>query len=502
MYCRKCGTKLSDDSVFCEKCGTRVEEEKLESSLKEPTHEIDIKEMKEKNIDKQLKERLDEEQDKELAEDLQLSLEKKELEKAVSDLAPDDFDITITKGNKFKIVIVIVIILIIGIAFIILFNKDKKEVKKEKTIDYQSIINEYAKSIEDVASDYLIDHELINDYSEISSLVKYDKHKVSCENISINIDGTVYLSECSVDGKTVDEVYGRKKSILTKDQEACHIDNDSENNQIKFYSDGELASIYECDYHKCGQYKTEDFEYNSCQDMITIIEDGEDKYLYNYQAGQKITDPIEEIIPIKQDDKLSAFIIKLSDTKKYGIIDTRGVTKIKFDYDDLALISNNTIYDRGMNIVEDKIIASKDGKYGVIKYSNEEQVIDFKYDNIYLAENGYYVVKEGKLYYLIDSNEEKVLENGYDMIFAFKDLLVISNEDKLTITDYKGEKIIEDEIDVLVDYKEEAVEGIFGYNAYRLDNKIIIEVNDSSSTGYNTIKYTYDIENKTLTKEN
>ncbi len=24
MYCKKCGTKLDDDSVFCSKCGTRV----------------------------------------------------------------------------------------------------------------------------------------------------------------------------------------------------------------------------------------------------------------------------------------------------------------------------------------------------------------------------------------------------------------------------------------------------------------------------------------------
>lgn len=502
MYCRKCGTKLSTDSVFCEKCGTKVEEfEEIETTEEEnePTHEIDVKD---KNIDKELKEKLKEDQESELAENLQISLEKKELEEAVSDLAPSDSDDLMPKRSKITMVIIIILILVvIAIAFVFLRPKEEK-VNKKKTIDYQAIIDEYADSIEEVASEYLIDHELINDYSEISDLVKYDKHKVSCNNIHINIDGTVHLSECSVDGKEVDEVYGYEKSIVTKDKEACHIDYNEEERQIEFYTNGEIASVYECDHHKCGQYKTDDFEYNSCLDMITIIEDGEEKYLYNYQAGQDLLEPLEEITPIKDNDKLLGFIVKLSETGEYGVVDTRGGIKIKTEYDSLGLISNNKVYERGFNLSEDKIVAQKDGLYGVIKYSNEEEIIDFKYDNLYLGENDYYVVKEGKLYYLIDSNGEKVFEDGYDMIFAFKDLLVISNDDKLIITDYKGEKIIDDEIDVLVDYKEDAVEGIFGYNAYRKDNKIIIEVNDSSDEGYTTIKYEYDIDKKSLTEEN
>lgn len=37
MYCKKCGTKIDDDSVFCYMCGTNLEEKHSSNITKENT---------------------------------------------------------------------------------------------------------------------------------------------------------------------------------------------------------------------------------------------------------------------------------------------------------------------------------------------------------------------------------------------------------------------------------------------------------------------------------
>lgn len=485
MYCKKCGSKISKDSNFCDKCGTKVEVEEMEELVDELLEDtmIDIKPSM-----KKIKEKIKEDK------------ENKVINVDLSDYKPDESDIVIPKKNPLKVIMVIVLLFMIITIGLIFINKNKDKKEEQKELDYQEIIDEYGKTIEDVATNYLLEHEIINEYNEIAGFVKYDKHNVTCENTYINIDGTVYLSKCSIDGISVDEEYGKKKNIITKGSDACRIDYNATKNQIEFYTENTLVSVYECNNYKCDQYKTENFEYNSCLDSIAVIEDGSYKYLYNYKAGQEVIDKLDEIIAVKKDNKYIGFIVKNSSTGKYGYVDTRGIIKLEMKYDSLGLISNGIIYDRGFDLTNDKIVASIDGKYGVIKFSTGETIINFEYDNIYLGANNYYVIKDRKQYYLIDNNGNKIIDKSYDMIFAFDDLLVISEDGALKITDYKGNKIIDDEFATKVDYKEEALNGIFGYNALKDGNNIIIEINSPSDNGYITTKYKYDIQNKKISE--
>ncbi len=475
MYCIKCGEKIPDDSKFCENCGTPVEDE-LEQIVVEMN---------------------DEEDNKQNEEELNgLS----ELDKAVADLKPDDFDELLPKSNNIRIIIVVLVLILLGVLGYFYFKYDKDGSKtKPKKIDYQEIIDEYGKKIEEVAKEYLVDHELIDDFSEIKDLVKYDKHKVSCDNVFVNIDGTVYLSECSVDGRKVEEVYGKRKNILTKDQdEVCKATYNSEEGNIEFYVDNELISVYECEHGKCGLYTTNDFKYNSCMDMIAVIEDGQYKLLYSYQSGQKILNELDEIAPVKENNKYIGFIVKDNETKKYGYVNTRGSIKLEIKYDSLGLISDGISYDRGIDVKNNKIIASLDGKAGVINLSTGNVVIPFEYDSIYLGPNNYYVIRQGKEYHLIDSNKEKVLSDYYDMIFAFEDFLIVNDSGKIKVIDYNENKIVEKELEVYVDYKDEPIGGVFGYNAIKEEDKVLIEINKSSNSGYETEKYYYDINKKEI----
>ncbi len=448
MKCKNCGQELASDSNFCDKCGAKVEIDEAQP--------IDV-----------------------------------------SDLGPDNIDdLMPKKHHTFLICFLVLLVAIIAGTFMYLSLQDEPIIKKKsKENDNQTIIDDYAKEIEAVASSYLLDHELINDFAEIKELVEYDAHDVSCDNTYINIDGTVYLSECQIDGKHVDEVYGRRKNIATK-ADACDVVHDSDEDTLQFYVDKELISVYECDHDKCDLYDVTN--YNSCYDMIAIIEDGDNKYLYNYQAIQNLLDPFREVIPVMSKDRYLGFIAQDKKTEKYGYIDTRGTVKLEFDYDRLGLIINQKLNERTFNLDEDKIVVAKNDKYGVINLSTGQKILDLKYDDAYLGTSDNYVVKDGKKYYLIDKDGKKILDKGYDMIFAFKNVLIVSEDEKLKIVDYEGNKLVDKEIDLYMTYKMEPIGNVFGYNAKQNINEITISVDKSEVDGYETKEYIYHIDTKTL----
>ena len=450
MRCNKFGHDLEDDSVFCENCGSKVNGASISG--------IDL-----------------------------------------TDLAPDSLDDLMPK-KKHYFVICFVIFLVLVVCIFVCFSLMHKTTKKEKTkIDYQTIIDEYGKAVEKSASDYLLEHELIDSFDDIASSVKYDKHKVNCDDIIINIDGTVYLADCSIDGNKVEETYGRRKKISTKDDE-CNIIHNNDENQLEFYVDSELVSIYECEHDKCDL--EEQTNYNSCGDKIAVIEDGDDKILYNYQAVQNLLDPFSEVVAVKDQDKVLGFIFKDAKTEKYGYTDTRGTIKLEAKYDHLGLIDNGKLYRRSFDLDKSKITASLDNKYGVIDLNTGKELMPFKYDNIYLGSNDSYVVKEGNIYYLVNSDQTRIFDKGYSMIFAFDKILVVNENQKLKIIDLQGNKLIDKELNTYIDYKDEPVSGIFGYNVTKVDEGLLIEINKANDDGYDTESYIYNIESKSLEAKN
>ena len=495
MKCKNCGYELTSDAIFCEKCGTKVET----TEEKETVENIEEKkeEIKEEKKVEETKEEIIEEKDESI-ENKEESIENN-LNIDVHDLAPDDIDdLRFKKKNPLVIILIILVIiaLVVLIGYLLINDREKQEEKAKN--DYQAIIDEYGKEIERVASDYLLDHEIINDFDEISDLVKYNKHKVVCDNVIINIDGTVYLSSCSINGVAVEETYGRKKNIIAKD-DACNIITKTDKNVLEFYVDSELISVYECEHDKCGIY--EPVNYNSCLDMITVLEDGDEKYLYSYQSAQQLLDPLEDIVSIKKDDKVLGFIYKDLETEKYGYVNTRGIAKLEMKYDTLGLIDNGKIYGRSIDINNNRITASIDDKYGVIDLNTGKEIIPFKYDNIYLGPNNTYVIKEDKKYKYVNASLEKILDKEYNMIFAFDQVIVVNDDNKLIILDNKGNKLIDKELDTYIDYKEIPISGVFGYNVTINDNVLTIEINKSNGRGYDKIKYLYHIDTNSLEAE-
>ena len=526
MFCSNCGKKIPDDSKFCEKCGTTlVEEETIEETdeldktiVLEKTNTVKLDKtdiIEEKNITKEVEEVKEEiqeveeqqediKEETEESEDNDIDLEKRKLagshtmllsnlDDAVADLKPDDFDELMPKSSKIRIIAIMMLLLVtaigIGIYFFVITPKTEKETTNKT--DYQAIINEYGKSIEKVAKEYLLDHEIISDYSEIKSLVKYKNHNINCKNIYVNIDGTVYLSECSVDGVSVTEGYGKKKNILTKTgEDACSIKYNSTKGELEFYTEDKLVSVYECKSQDCGLYEKDNFKYNSCLDSIALIKDGKKIYLYSYDAGQELFDGFSEVVPITLKNKNQTLIVKDYITEKYGYITLKGTEILKTEYDELGMIKDGVLLSNGFNLDKDVIIASKNNKYGVINLSTGNQIINFYYNDILIAPNDNYVVKYGNKYYLVDSKDDKVLKESYKMIFPFEDIIVVNNNNKLEFIDYVGNKVIEDTIEV--DGSYDVRKDNNNYNVYKKDGDIIIETKKDS--------YIYNIEKKELVK--
>ena len=488
MYCAKCGAELSSDSNFCEKCGTKVEKiSPVNIPVSNPQVEVVEETKKEDVID-----------NKDLEETAGVPAIKVEKEIDVSDYKPDDLDELIPKKNHSVLILVLVIIVVIGIAGYIYFDltKTKKAEEEVENINYQEIINEYGTEIEKVTSSYLEDHDSIESFDDIKDLVKYDKHKVTCDNVFINIDGTVYLANCQVDGEKVDEKYGKKKNILTKEgDDACHIT--KVDNKLEFYTDKDLISVYECENEKCEAYSNGDFQYNSCLDSLALIQDGKEIKLYNYEEAKAVIDSFQELAPIKSNSKVLGFIIKDYKTKKHGYISARGITIIDIKYDHLGIISDGKMYTHSIDVDNNKVVACLDDKCGVLSLKDGKTIINLKYDNMYISGNNY-VIKEDKKYYLVDASMKK-LSKGYKMLFAFDNILVVNENDKLKIVDYQGNKLTDKELDITEEYMVDPLTGgIFGYNAQKEGNQIIIEINNKEGNDYATSRYVYDINSKEI----
>ena len=553
MFCSNCGKKIPDDSKFCEKCGAVQENNETVETQDELDKTIVLMDKTDDNLDKTLSLEETNENTEEISLDEDKNLEQPEvseekvadkeeviedvpsveetveqqtneysndkkvdvddekeklagshtmllsnLDDAVADLKPDDFDELMPKSSNARIIAIITLLLItaigVGIYFFIITPKEEKE-KTNKT-NYQAIINEYGKSIEKVAKEYLLDHEIISDYSEIKSLVKYNNHKVSCKNVYVNIDGTVYLSDCTVDGVKVEEGYGKKKNILTKTgEDACNVKYNKVKKQLEFYTEDKLTSVYECDSSDCGLYEQADFKYNSCLDSIALIKDGKKIYLYSYEAGQKLFEAFSEIVPINLKNNNQTLIVKDYFTEKYGYVTLKGTQILKTEYDALGIIKDGKLLPQGVDLDNDIIIAAKNNKYGVINLSTGKQVINYFYKDMYLAPNNNYIGKYGSKYYLVDSKDEKVLKESYEMIFAFDKVIVVKDNNKLRFIDYNEKNIIEDTIDVSGNYDIRNENN--DYNVYENDNMIMIDVYKSKN---NMISYTYNQDKKELTK--
>ena len=150
------------------------------------------------------------------------------------------------KNKKaFTLIELIAVLVILAILALIVTPIVLNIVKNAKKSADKRSVDGYGKSIENAIADYFMDNsKKPNDISDLN--INYSGNKVDCGIFIINNDTSIYLSECSVNGKNViDENssdgyyhYGKIKNSIEADDtvyKAYKIGDEVTYNKTKFY---------------------------------------------------------------------------------------------------------------------------------------------------------------------------------------------------------------------------------------------------------------------------
>ena len=116
------------------------------------------------------------------------------------------------KGKGFTLIELIAVLVIMAIIALIATPLVMNIIRKARISADKRSVDAYGRSIELAIAGYLLDTGKFP--TEVSQLtIEYSGNKVVCETTQINTDSSVYLAECTVAGRNVENyTYGSDKS--------------------------------------------------------------------------------------------------------------------------------------------------------------------------------------------------------------------------------------------------------------------------------------------------
>ena len=118
-----------------------------------------------------------------------------------------------TKLRKrgFTLIELIAVLVIMAILALIVTPLVMNIIRKAKLAADKRSIDAYGRSIELAIAGYLLDNgKFPTDVSQLT--IEYSGNKVECSTTQLNSDSSVYLTGCTVGGRTVDYEYGTDNS--------------------------------------------------------------------------------------------------------------------------------------------------------------------------------------------------------------------------------------------------------------------------------------------------
>ena len=116
------------------------------------------------------------------------------------------------KRNKaFTLIELVSVLVILAILALIVTPLVLNIIKKARTAADKRSIDAYGRSIELAVADYLLDTGSFPTTIE-QLTIEYSGDTVVCSTTQLNEDSSVYLSECTVGGRSIDYTYGTDKS--------------------------------------------------------------------------------------------------------------------------------------------------------------------------------------------------------------------------------------------------------------------------------------------------
>lgn len=322
-----------------------------------------------------------------------------------------------------------------------------------------------------------------------------EKLQISFKNIKFkNVNEEYYQTDDSVIELSINKE-SNYKYVSSKEQD-----------EIIFYkfntTNGyEQINKYSCESEICYVYASQCTSYIDLDKGKMFIHDGNKAIFYDFNKGVLGT------YSIGVEDLKKYFIVQDIKTEKYGIIDLDGniiknFTSVQFGGTKVAPCFNDNTYSLEYDLITEK----KDNKYGIVKITKDEIVVNHQFDDIRLYNDKYFKAKVEDKWYLYNLNtSEKVIEDGYKELFIASDEVIVTQIDNyLYIKDYQGNNLIEDKIETFIEYNENAccgnVSGIFVSENNGIIKIYIDEEVDITNYEYKQHQYEYNIKDKKLTK--
>lgn len=284
------------------------------------------------------------------------------------------------------------------------------------------------------------------------------------------------------------------------------------NDSISFYQFNEkqgyeLINKYDCKDESCHLFIAQCFGHVDLENGITFIYDNDRVLMYDFNVGVigEFDESISELYD-KDDYNTKYFVVKNIKMNKFGIIDLKGNIVKEFKSDGYGINNFCELYDDSYSLKYNMIVEKQNDKYGISSITKDEVIVDHKYEEIRLYDDKYYKVKENNLWYLHSfETNEKILDEGYKELFFAKDNIIVTQIDNyLYIKDYEGKNLIEDKIEVFIEYDEDACCG-GNPGIYVAAEKDIIRIITYSETdkdyGYDSYVYEFNIKTNELIKK-
>ena len=406
MNCLKCNKEIDNEEKYCDECKKIIEQELFEEiSNNRKLNEFEI------------------------TKDVPVITDLNENTDILSDDFKDLINIEKEEKNK-KIVLFISIgiaIVLLTILMVLIFNKkDTDEKPLDDTLNYKAILDEYGDLVKISVIEYIDKNDKVPLWIEIKEIVKYDKHKVTCNIHEIYEDKSIYLRDCSIDKTSVSYTYGKKKE--KEDAKSINIYL-SENGYTDIEEGNSVGSIT-CQTNECNFIKG--------YKKYVLIEEKNKYYIYDYEEDINKFGPFL-ILNNDYENNLLAYEDNL-----YGIYYIENNNKYIYNLKNSKIFEKleGEIFNSSMNI-DTRLLY----KYGYVIFNN---------DGI----NNFINLNTGNVSYTINGNLNLLIEDkGNEILY----MTVFNNlNKKITIYNSNGKK--------LFNGKE--------YNSFRLLNKEIIVYDD------------------------
>ena len=143
-------------------------------------------------------------------------------------------NIKVKRNSAFTLIELIAVLVIMAIIALIVTPLVMNIIRKARIAADKRSIDAYGRSIELAIAGYLLDTgKFPTDVSELT--IEYSGNKVVCSTTQLNSDSSVYLTGCTVAGRTVDYAYGSDKTPPAPTYTAYTVGNQVTYNNVNYY---------------------------------------------------------------------------------------------------------------------------------------------------------------------------------------------------------------------------------------------------------------------------